>query len=100
MPVMDDYNLNWALRAHRYHCPVVSVLGLTSTIYIFPFEAQPWREVKVRNENWPSAVRTAHVSERIHAIRTQTYPHVSGVGSKVFVLSIDIPPLNRIRRVS
>ena len=43
---------------------------------------------------------TSHVSERIHAIRTETYPHVSWVSSKVFMSSIDIPLLNRICYVS
>ena len=48
----------------------------------------------------PSIVVTAHLTERIHAIRTQTEPHVSRIQFKFRVRSIYFSPLQPINGVS
>ena len=48
----------------------------------------------------PSAMTTAHLTKRIHAIRTQTEPYISRIQIKFRVRSIYFSPLRPISGVS
>ena len=64
------------------------------------FHAEPWWKIVQTKSHRPSALTTAHLTKRIHAIHTQTEPYVSRIQIKFRVRSIYFSPLRPISGVS
>src|SRR6185312_9721616 len=61
---------------------------------------EPWWKIVHTKSHRPSAMTTAHLTKRIHAIRTQIEPYVSCIQFKLRVCSIYFSPLRPISGVS
>jgi len=83
-PGGSSWNSSWSSRALSFHVDLFAVVKIPNSCI----------------ESKPSAMETTHLTERIHAIRTQTEPYIPHIQFKVFVGSIYFSPQRPISWVS